>query len=175
MSSNRLSWNRLAGILQVPSPDAFISRLEEIAMLEHIEREEEESDEAYEERRNKIENSYLDEACKKYFDAIESVAEKLFAEHKLTLTLVKEEGEEEYFLVSPEKAGVKGWYRAAQEVIQTINGYGMFEFTSVRDFYEASSEATLEATVIGHLPWLKKWYEVYGEPNAQCRIDKLMR
>jgi hypothetical protein len=126
------------------------------------------SEEDAEKRALDAESEELGEACDRYRSAVLSVAEKLFKEHKLSLTEMKRDRFR--FRVTPDET----WRDAAREIIQTINGVGMFRFESVREFC-ASGPWTPKEAVLGHLHWIADWPDVYEGTKARSMVDRALR
>ena len=136
---------------------------------------EEQKEEARTGARDKCVNEECAEADRKYRDAIRIVAENLFAEHDLCLTEVEKEGEESYFTVSPKVKGYNGWYRAAQHIITTINGVGMFGFSSPRELKDSGPYESMPDAVMQHIHWIADYPEVYEGTKARSLVDSYLR
>jgi hypothetical protein len=64
-----------------------------------------------------------------------------------------------YKNVRRRKVAVK---KATRELSETVGGVGYFHFGSVKELTD-SGPWTVREAVLGHLGWMKDWYEVYGE------------
>jgi hypothetical protein len=112
-------------------------------------------------------------ACSKYASAWMNVANKLFKEHKLQLfpnnpSYVEDD---DVFVVRPAST----WNDACSEIIETINGVGMFYFGSVEDLVESGPYDNEEQACLNHLHWMKEHHRVYGDPSPQYQIDRAMK
>lgn len=117
------------------------------------------------------ENEEESAACEQYMQAVLFVANKLFEEHHLFLEEVKsKKGFASTYKVIPKIS----WKDSAAELIKTINGVGMFEFDSVKEFCN-STPATPKATVLTHLHWVKDWVEVYEGGKASHMVERRLR
>ena len=129
------------------------------------------SDEEADEKARDAEDAERGHAWIKYRDAVVYVANKLFGEHGLTLVEKRRpKGETYEWNVVP----LLSWRDAADLIRRTINGVGIFEFTSTREFL-ASGPYTPKQAVMQHLHWIKRWSDVYGEPKPQAMIERRMR
>lgn len=128
-----------------------------------------ESEEQAEEAAQKAQDEARDELYRNWHDAVENVAEDLFETHNLTL-VPKSAAPSYEFKVEPTKT----WTEAAESIIDTINGVGMFEFKSVKEFLD-SGPYTLREAVLSHLHWIKRYPEVYGEPSPRRMYERAWR
>ena len=128
------------------------------------------SEEEADEKARQAEDVERDSACEAYRDAVVYAAERLFGEHGLMLTRVERKGQTWQWEVFP----VVSWRDAANRILLTVNGVGMFEFASTREFL-TSGPYTPKQAVMGHLHWIKRWPDVYGEPKPQAMIEWRMR
>ena len=129
------------------------------------------SEEEADEKARQAEDVERDSACEAYRDAVVYAAEKLFGEHGLTLVEKRRpKGETYEWNVVP----LLSWKAAADLIRRTINGVGIFEFTSTREFLD-SGPYTPKQAVMQHLHWIKRWPDVYGEPKPQAMIERRMR
>lgn len=134
------------------------------------------SEEDAEEFAQKAEQEEMDEVFRKYVDAIESAAEELYGQHGLSITIPTKriEGREVQVLDKIKVEPTKTWRAAAAEIIETINGVGMFHFDSVEEFLESGPYTPCEA-VMSHLHWIKEYPSVYGTRSAESMVDESMR
>lgn len=183
-----LSWKELADLLSVKSPEDEAERIwEAVALsdfgwtLEYARQglSGEVSQEEIEAKASEIEQDCIDRECdeqsKKYEAALKYVGEKLFEEHNLCLTEVEKEGEESHFLIEPKKNSCTGWYRAAQALIETINGYGMFGFANVHEFVDHGPYESIKEAVLTHAHWIPSWAQVYEGSKASSMVDSYLR
>lgn len=106
------------------------------------------------------------EGYRNYKNALENVADHVFGEHGLVLTERKSGG----YKIEP----IESWRDAAAKIVHTINGVGMFHFSSVKEFLDSGPYTAREA-VLSHLGYLKRRSEVYGEPSPQRMFESAMR
>lgn len=111
------------------------------------------------------EDAELGEAMDKYKGAIIAVANRLFSEHALTLEPI----DDWRFKVVP----TKSWKDALGNIVTTINGVDMFEFSGARELCSSGPWSPKEA-VMGHLHWIADWPEVYGYGKARSMIDRAL-
>lgn len=113
----------------------------------------------FEDRREHLANVYI--------GALELIANRLLNEHGLRLADTKNSWDKK---IVP----MESWKDAADRIRHTINGYGMFEFGTLKEFLD-SGPYTDRGAVLNHLHWIKTWYQVYGSPNAQGQLDRALR
>ena len=106
-----------------------------------------------------------DELFRKWRNAVEYAATTLFEQHGLTL---QEAGP--LYRIIP----TTSWEDAARKILDTINGVGYFEFTSLRNFLE-SGPYTARQAVLEHLGYIKRRPEVYGDASARSLYDHSWR
>lgn len=110
----------------------------------------------------KAEEEAHDEIGKAYiaavFDTIEKEAEKF------DLTVIQQKPNE--YKVVP----TTDWRTSLREIIRTINGVGMFQFDSIKEFLE-SGPYTLREGVLTHLHYLADYGRVYGESSLQREFE----
>jgi len=128
------------------------------------------SEDEADEKVREAEDAERDYACEAYRDVVVYAAEKLFGEHGLMLTGVERQGQTWQWEVFP----VASWRDAADLIRRTINGVGIFEFASTREFL-ASGPYTPKQAVMQHLHWIKRWCDVYGERSPATMIERRMR
>ncbi len=136
-------------------------------------RERGETEDQAEEAGERAEEADRDEACTKYADAVVSVADSLFGEHGLELAPIshrKSKTAWEWRVVPRES-----WRAACNEIRETVNGVGYFRIESTAEMIRTSSCVSARDCVMGHLHWIKRWPDVYGEPSVTSRIDRAMR
>jgi hypothetical protein len=67
----------------------------------------------------------------------------------------------------------KDWDEAASLLLDTINGYGMFEYESVEEFVDSTSkDGTAQDTVLSHLHHVGLWQEVYEGGTTQREMAR---
>lgn len=190
----KLSWNELCELFGFETIEMRAERIWERAIdnLSGHERaevrkslelesnqEQDITEEAIDERIQELDQKEIDSECSEDYDrylaGVKTVAQNLFKEHCLVLTEVDQEAKQSVFTVEAEKNSYIGWYRAVRKVIETINGYGMFRFDSVRSLLESGPYETIHESVRAHLHWIVKHPEVYGDVSAQCKLDRYIR
>lgn len=125
-----------------------------------------------EEATYKAEDEIRDDTYDQWHAAVEYVANQIFEQHGLKLVEKKRKGQRypyEYKIV-PEKS----WEDAAGAIIDTINGVGMFYFSSVKEFLE-SGPYTARQAVLSHLHWMKERASVYGTTSAERMFENHWR
>jgi hypothetical protein len=120
-----------------------------------------------EEQAGQAESDELGEATEKYRAAVLAVAERLFAEHRLTLV---ERADKWSYRVVPEKS----WLDSLGAIVQTINGVGTFEFRNARELCE-SGPWTPRQAVLSHLGWIADWPDVYEGSKAKSLVERQLR
>ena len=118
-------------------------------------------------------DEYADEMWKKYVSAVESVAESSFDEVGLSVNAVYKTDRGTRYVSGYRITPNKSWRDSANEIREIINGEGMFEFPTLREFLDSGPYTPREA-VEQHLHWIRKRSEVYGEASPQRRFERLM-
>lgn len=111
------------------------------------------TDEEAEEKGREAEDNEYSVLFKDYTNSVERVIRYLFNFHDLELV----ERKNRYY-IEP----LKSWKQSAEKVKETINGYGTFYFSSVKEFKETGPYKNYCEAVISHIHWLKYYPEVYG-------------
>jgi len=114
-----------------------------------------------------------DEDAMEYIRAVVSVAESLLAEHKLVLCEEKSRKRGTYYRVVP--ATKRGWMESLREIRKTINGVGMFTFSSTTELLSSGPYKSAKQGVLHHLHWIKWYPEVYGGGSVARMIDSALR
>ena len=162
LTSNILDLDGLAGLLKVKTVMEYDDFFVENCYCECSEELQNESkcECGFEDQRGQLYD--------KYVSAVESIAEKLLNEHGLTL--IKNEKKFNYRIMPQQN-----WLDAAGKVMTTIEGYGMFGYNGrVKEFLRSGPYTAREA-VLQHTHWLKEWYAVYCDGNAQDRLSRALR
>lgn len=109
------------------------------------------------------ESDYICEACSfDYQGKVESYFNTLLERHNLTL-INHEDGT---YSVEPIKCG---WSKVVKNLTETISGYGMFEFASVKEAVSSGPYKSAQDFVYDHLHWVPKYLEVYeGSNPSHC-------
>lgn len=178
MTSDKLTMEQIAKLLELPTPDEFSDGLMEYCeTYSYVYREaieEGASEEDAEERVQKAQQEEQDEAYGRYRRAVEQVAEKLFREHGLEFTPVKVKGKVPQFPWEYRVYPIRTWQDAANNLRETINGVGMFYFGSLKEFL-SSGPYTPRETTLQHLHWIKWHPKVYGDYDASYHYNRAMR
>jgi hypothetical protein len=134
------------------------------------------SEEEAEEFAQRAEREELDEQMRQYVGAVESAAEYLYGQHKLVVTIPTKivDGEEVQIWDKIRIEPAETWRAAAAEIMETINGVGMFHYWSVKEFLDSGPYTPCEA-VMEHLGYIKRYPDVYGGQSAQGMVDSSMR
>ena len=139
---------------------------------------EEKSEEEAEAAAQAAEQEEREQAYQKWYDAVEFVAKHEFELHKLELV-------QAYKRIRGRKVDAKrpydlrvvapyGWKDAAREIMRTINGVGMFEFSSLKEFMDSGPYTAREAA-LQHTHWINRHAEVYGDRSPRSMYDGRMR
>ena len=110
----------------------------------------------------KIEEEVSNRVFKLYVNAAEEALNHVLGQHHLNA---------EYFegnwLVKPESG--KTWKDAAEQIMETMNGVGMFYAPSLKEFYEQTSVKSFKELVMTHIHWAAYYPELYGT----ARIERI--
>jgi uncharacterized protein YpuA (DUF1002 family) len=112
------------------------------------------------------ETSYAEECYTKHNNAIQRVAEHYFSLIKLNLDF-RSDG---YVLIYEETT----WEDSAKKILELINGYGQFYFSSLEDFLE-SGPFTVKEAVLEHLSYLKFYGKIYGDASPEQMFERYYR
>jgi hypothetical protein len=126
-----------------------------------------------EEAREKAEHEAGTEIYRQWYNGVTSAAEQLFEEHRLELVPYGKQGSKDYpyeFKVVPESKGQAGWRKAAEAIMETVNGVGYFTFNDLDDFLSTGPYTPRQA-VLSHLAYISDYPEVYGRQSAQRIYD----
>jgi hypothetical protein len=66
------------------------------------------------------------------------------------------------------------WNEAAEIVIESINGYGMFHFDSVEDLILCGPYAGAKEACLAHIHWHSDRGDVFGEPGIKRIFDSAL-
>ena len=117
------------------------------------------SEEEAEETGVKWQEAEEKELHSKYMSGLESAAASVLEPHGLVL----EDTGKGKFKVIPES----GWADAASRIVDTINGVGMFEFASAKEFKDSGPYKSYKDAVLHHLGWARRYSDVYGGRSAE--------
>jgi hypothetical protein len=131
--------------------------------------------EAAEEALHAAEDEARTELFQKWHSAVVAVYEKLLDEHQLQMAprYTGKRRRSEYpfeWVVRPKTT----WQAAANALRETVNGVGMFHFSTLREFLSSGPYTAREAA-LGHLHWMKDWFAVYGAGSASGAYESAMR
>lgn len=173
--SDKKTIDELARMLELPEYDTVRDNNEEYLMnaRSYGEREAEESGEDLSEDEiaeagYAAENKAEAALWRSWKDAVESVAERLLDEHGLVL--VESKRHAGTYKISAERS----WSDAAAKIMDTINGVGYFEFSSLRDFLESGPYTAREAVLV-HLNSIRDRPRVYGTSTAERLYESAWR
>ena len=165
MTTNRVDFDQICRILKVDTWEQRDDRIFESYGWDA---------DASEEENLATEEESRDEAFRAYHDAVMSVTEEAFAEHGLMLEGVpfgrSPVAHPWYFRILPKH----DWKDAASHIRETIDGFGLFVFGSLRNFL-ASGPYTPREAVLNHIGWIPDWYRVYGNGTASYHVERKMR
>lgn len=133
-----------------------------------------ESEKKAEKAREDAEGEAGVEIYTKWHDGVMAAAESLFGEHHLSLSpaTAKRKGVRPFeYKVEPSKS----WDAALKAIIETINGVGMFHFSSVREFLDSGPYSTPRIGVLTHLHHIASYPAVYGGTSAQRIFERSWR
>jgi len=165
-----ISLGDLIKLFKLPDPDEYETSGDSYSYGYKEAIDEGLSESEAEERGLKYEQSDQDEAFAQIHGGIMHVADRLFGEHGLVL-VPKGKGKHPWeFTLKP----AKSWKDAGYEIVKTINGVGMFEFSSLKDALD-SGPYTEREFVLSHRHWIKQWPEVYGEGRPRSMFDRYLR
>ena len=110
------------------------------------------------------------DSFRRYHDALMHAADSVFGAHGLMLVPIGKTRLPWEFTIRP----IKTWKDAAALIVETINGVGQFEFSSISEFTR-SGPYTVRESVLRHLGWLPSRSEVYGDASARSMFERAMR
>lgn len=160
-----LDYERLCAILGVKAPEFWANDNEGWLYVKNQKLQEGASEEEAEQAASDYEQEECDEAERRYRNAVEFVATKLFLVHGLEL---HEHKDAWHWQVMPEKS----WKDALRKIIITINGVGFFHVSSIRDLCEGCNESSVRRVVLTCLHHIQDWPRVYGEGTTSGMIDR---
>lgn len=188
IASDTMTWDDVARLLGVTTPD---DKQEEVynnvvqgdygwCFAEAREALGEDATAAQvEEKALEMESDAVDRECvdymKAYHNALEHVFVMLCGEHGLDATLVdtKRRYAEPHFKITPKVA--RDWSGVAGKLIDTINGYGSFRFSSVRELVSSGPYISRKQAALSHLHWISSYPEVYEGTKCARLVDNQMR
>jgi hypothetical protein len=177
LESNRISLDRLATLCKVDTPQDFQDKLDSGYTYGYVYKQALENGKTESEAEQlavDAESEEMGEACTKYHAALVDVSEHVFAEHGLVMTPIVPKKHPDClpfeFRVMPKTT----WKDALTKVRETVNGYGPFHFYTNKEMAESIPE-TDRGTVLCHLSWCFRAWEVYGDNSPKSRIERAMR
>ena len=132
------------------------------------------SESAVEKAGEKAEQDAEYELFRSWHRGVTTVAETYFGKHHLTLVPVSTRRRN----ALPYKYRVEatdGWRKALREIIETINGVGMFYFKDAADIIRSGPYKSDRDAVVNHIHWIARWPEVYGETSAESIYKRAFR
>jgi hypothetical protein len=163
-ASDKIDLNKIAKIFGLPAQEEIDElNWEGVADAGHYAEEEAEKEglsaKKVEKAREEAEMEAQDEIYHQYHNALTSVADQIFEAHGLRLVPVRQ-GERYPFEYRVQPDG-GGWAAAAQKIVNTISGVGMFGIP--REDYVRSPRTF----VLSHLHHVRDYPEVYGTASAK--------
>lgn len=163
-SKDVLTPEEVCSLLGVKSFDAFYETYEGWVLEHHWETtagipEETPEWEAASEESSTYTGNALSRAWEAAFKAAVKVLEESF---RLSL----EESGDHFRITSP------SWETSAQEVIECINGYGLFHFQDVDDLIRSGPYAGAKGATLSHLHWIQEWCAVFGDDSPRRAFDR---
>lgn len=132
-------------------------------------REGKSEEEAEEEGRN-AEGDAWDNYFQRWLNALEATAETYFGWHGMT---VRRRISRKYWIRYEVRA--ESWAVAASRILETINGYGLFTFDSVKDLKDSIPVRSDREVTLQHLHWMSKYGQIYGELSPVDMMQRRMR
>lgn len=126
------------------------------------------SDSQAEAEQERAEHAAQAEQWSSYISALSYVAEELFGKHRLNIHESKKRSG--IYRITPQV----DWPTAANAIRTTINGYGQFEFSSLREFLD-SGPWTARQAVLQHLNWIWRWPEIYTSGSPRSMFERYIR
>ena len=163
-SKDMLTREEVCSLLGVKSFDAFYETYEGWVLEHHWEKtagipEETTEWEAASEESSDYTGNALSQAWEAAFKAAVKVLEEAF---RLSL----KESDDRLHITSP------SWEASAQEVIECINGYGLFHFQDVDDLIRSGPYEGAKGATLSHLHWIQEWGAVFGDDSPRRAFDR---
>jgi hypothetical protein len=154
----------VCSLLGIKSPDAFYETYEGWVMEHHWKatsgfQEETPEWEAASEESGDYTGGALSDAWNAAFKAAVKVLEGAF-------NLSLEESDDMFTVTST------SWEDSAHEVIQCINGYGLFYFRDVEDLILSGPYVGAKGATLNHLHWIQEWSAVFGDDSPRRAFDR---
>lgn len=67
------------------------------------------------------------------------------------------------------------WRAVADKIKETINGVGIFYYSSVEEFKDSIPAQSYEETAVSHLHWIKRYGDVFGEASPKQMFEHRLR
>jgi hypothetical protein len=152
--------DQLAKMFGLPDSESVIERNEQY-IHEVADEANEGDDESIMDAQERAER----EVYEKWHAAVQHAADVLFDKHDLELApIYRDKKKLDYpyeYRVTPRHS----WPDAADKIRETINGVGMFQFDTLKEFLDSGPYTAREA-VLSHLAYIKDYAEVYGSTSA---------
>lgn len=165
-TSDKINIDQLAKLFDLPDWD----RIDELNQQHYWEMSQGSTDE---EAQLDAERAAQDEVYGQWYDAVESVATKLFDKHGLELQPTGKQGTETRryeFKIVPSSS----WNDAANKIRETINGVGDFHFNDLKEFLHTQASTARQAA-LSHLGYIRQYPAVYGGSGARQLYDQAWR
>ena len=170
--------DEIAELLGVEAPDLYFERLiqnmvggEEYEYSYRQALKEGLSEGQAEEAALAAEGEVISEYENAYIEALTATAEHYFGVHQFTLRPAKKNSNWSF------KVGAlnKNWKLPASRILETINGHGVFEFSTIEDLRDSIPVETFRQAALEHLQWIRHYGEVYGQASPQEMINRRLR
>ncbi len=138
----------------------------------HDGREDGESEEDHEERHFKARQDVEDEDFRNWHDSVMHAADRAFGDCGLELVPITKKAHRgntrpyDYRIVPK-----KSWNDAAEQIMDVINGIGMFGFSSLKEFLSSGPYTAREA-VLEHLGYVEDRHKVYGDISPKSMYER---
>jgi hypothetical protein len=119
-----------------------------------------------EDEMQKAEEKAQQEIYHQWYDAVEHVGDNLFGEHGLELKQIGKKGRSFELKITPQNS----WNDAANKIRETVNGEGMFGFSTLKEFLD-SGPYTAKQAVLSHLGYIRHYPAIYGGTGARTMFD----
>jgi hypothetical protein len=161
-NSDKITIDQLAKLLELPDWE----KIDEMNQQHYWEMSRGAEDE---EAQLEAERAEQDKVYRKWYDAVEHAAEKLFGEHGLELLAMKHTRkiQQNYRPHQLKIIPSKSWSDAADMIRETISGGGWpYDFNNLREFLD-SGPYTARQAVLSHLGHVRNYPAVYGGISAR--------
>lgn len=109
---------------------------------------------------------YICEACSfDYIALVEEYFSKLLAYHELFM-----DSRGGKYIIKP----MKNWHNSMKSLLETINGYGLFYFSGVREAVLSGPYSGYSDFVLNHIHWVAAYPKVYEGTSAKNEFMDLL-